>query len=172
MDGGLSIQDAAHKLGISEKTVRRRIKAGTLTAAKVEAVHGFEWRVYLDDQSSQAPVQSPPAAVQTVHDNVQIAQEDVQSPHVSVQPTQAPQPSELLKALELLDQSERQNRELQRENTQLAGQVGFLQARTRELETQIKLLTTTKEPEPLTEAVPAPDESRASWWRRLLRRRS
>lgn len=49
---GLSLLDAARELGVSEKTLRRRIKAGEIEAEKVSLEGGgLEWRVFLD----QAP---------------------------------------------------------------------------------------------------------------------
>ncbi len=44
---GLSIAEAADRLGISENAVRQRIKRGTLDAVKVDGI----WRVSLPDQA-------------------------------------------------------------------------------------------------------------------------
>jgi len=46
------------------------------------------------------------------------------------------------------------------ENSQLAGQVGFLQAKLQDAQHQIKLLEGPKEPEP--------ERSKTPWWKRLL----
>lgn len=43
----LTIQEAAEKLGVSIKTIRRRIEKGSLQAYKVETKRGYEWRVVL-----------------------------------------------------------------------------------------------------------------------------
>ncbi len=45
---GISVQEAAAQLGLNEKTVRRRIHLGQISAIKVPRPQGFEWRVYLD----------------------------------------------------------------------------------------------------------------------------
>jgi hypothetical protein len=47
---GLSLLEAARRLNISEKTLRRRIKADEVKAEKVSLDGGgLEWRVYLDE---------------------------------------------------------------------------------------------------------------------------
>ena len=47
-DVGLTINQAASRLGVSENAVRQRIKRGTLSAVKVAGV----WRVQLTDQQA------------------------------------------------------------------------------------------------------------------------
>ena len=48
MTGGLTVQQAATAVGVSERTIRRRIKEGSLAAEKVPTAQGYEWRVQLD----------------------------------------------------------------------------------------------------------------------------
>ena len=43
--GSWTIKEAASLLGVSEKTVRRRIRAGTVEAREVRGKRGVEWRV-------------------------------------------------------------------------------------------------------------------------------
>ena len=43
----LTIREAAQRLGVSELTIRRRIKKGELEASKVTTPQGFTWRVSL-----------------------------------------------------------------------------------------------------------------------------
>jgi hypothetical protein len=64
-----------------------------------------------------------------------------------------------MKALEMVS-------ELTRRNEQLAGQVGFLQAKMQDQERQIALLMAPKD-EPAPEP-PAQLEPKVSWWRKLL----
>jgi hypothetical protein len=54
---------------------------------------------------------------------------------------------------------------LQRDNQQLAGQVGFLQAKLQSAEERIKLLEAPKD-EPVGEREPA--QQRRSWWQRFF----
>ena len=59
VDGTLSVQEAAAHLGVSEKTIRRRIKSGALPAFQLPTSQGYEWRVQVDEAAVQvdgAPV--------------------------------------------------------------------------------------------------------------------
>lgn len=53
---GISVLEAAAALGLSEKSIYRRIKAGKLHAVKRRTTTGYEWVVYLS---------GPPAAQDT-----------------------------------------------------------------------------------------------------------
>src|SRR5918992_5606010 len=44
----LSLRDAARQLGLSDKTIRRRVKAGTLQARQAATLHGPAWEVWVD----------------------------------------------------------------------------------------------------------------------------
>ena len=133
----LTPAEAAVRLGVSERTIWRRIKVGKLdtehTAGGV--------RVLLSDAVS-----------------VDDRQASVASDNVSDSATDSPQP-ELMKALEMVS-------ELTRRNEQLAGQVGFLQAKMQDQERQIALLMAPKD-EPAPE--PPAEPERVSWWKRWLR---
>jgi len=59
---GLSIKDAADHLGISQTTVRRRVKEGTLLARQQPTSQGFEWRIYMHEGAAvrdQVPTMRP-----------------------------------------------------------------------------------------------------------------
>jgi hypothetical protein len=72
---GLSLLDAARVLGVSEKTLRRRIKAGEVEAEKVALDSGgLEWRVYLDSVPEVAP-DSVPVTVASVPEVVPVINE-------------------------------------------------------------------------------------------------
>jgi excisionase family DNA binding protein len=161
---GISVQEAAEHLGLNEKTVRRRIHLGQISAIKVPRPQGFEWRVYLDGIPQPTLEAAPhsihlnttPEALNTQADSspVQVdMQMDTQmgSPrvHMDSSPTQMDS-NELLRLVEKLHD----------ENSQLAGQVGFLQAKLQDAQHQIKLLEGPKEPEP--------GRSKTPWWKRLL----
>ncbi len=75
-------------------------------------------------------------------------------------------PDVVSQALELAQRLQQENAALASRNEQLAGQVGFLQARVQDQERQIALLMAPQEPEP----TPAPEPERRPWWQRLRRR--
>ena len=52
----VSITEAAQRLGVSEKTVRRRLSGGTLRGERVSRPQGYTWAVYLDDDVGVSPV--------------------------------------------------------------------------------------------------------------------
>ena len=145
---GLSIKEAAEQLQVHEKTVRQRIRSGELHAVKVPRPQGFEWRVYLNS-SPPLQVDSPVPQVSPHGDSDPPHVNGPTSPQVSPHVTQV-NTAELVRLIERLHS----------ENTQLAGQVGFLQARVQEQERQIALLMAPKDE--------APAPARAPWWRRLL----
>jgi excisionase family DNA binding protein len=167
----VTIQQAAKMLGIAPNTVRRRIKLGELSAHKVPTAQGYEWRVHLPTAGDQLPTNGeqvpttgsdlPPSPVEL---DVPIAPRVVQggSPLEPAPPSDAV----ALRALEMVEQ-------LQQRNLELAGQVGFLQARLQEREDQIRLLTM-EHGEPRTveqEPSPTPVPQKRSWWRQFLGRR-
>lgn len=47
---GVTIPEAARLLGLSESTVRRRIRAGELDATQVPTSQGYEWRISPDGE--------------------------------------------------------------------------------------------------------------------------
>ena len=143
-DHSLSIEEAAESMSVSPATIRRRIKTGELAAFKRTTPYGFEWRIGASPES---------IGLITTADHV------VESPDQSVVESadQTPAPE----TLELVHLVER----LSRENQQLAGQLGFTQAKLQEAERTVALLMAPKDdlaPEP-----PAQPE-RVSWWRRLF----
>jgi excisionase family DNA binding protein len=168
---GISVQEAAEDLGLNEKTVRRRIHLGQIPAIKVPRPQGFEWRVYLDGipqpileaathpihlntipQALKTHVDTPPVQVD-MHLDTPPVQMDTQMGsscvHMDSSPIQMDS-NELLRLVEKLHD----------ENSQLAGQVGFLQAKLQDAQHQIKLLEGPKKPEP--------ERSKTPWWKRLF----
>ncbi len=55
----VSITEAAQRLGVSEKTVRRRLGGGTLRGERVSRPQGYTWAVHLDDDVGFRPVSVP-----------------------------------------------------------------------------------------------------------------
>jgi excisionase family DNA binding protein len=143
-DHSLSIEEAAESMGVSPATIRRRIKTGELAAFKRTTPHGFEWRIGAGPES---------IGLITTADHV------VESPDQpvveSADQTPAPETLELVHLVERLS----------RENQQLAGQLGFTQAKLQEAERTVALLMAPKD-EPAPE--PPAEPERVSWWRRLF----
>ena len=115
----LSLAAAASRLGVSESTIRRRVKAGTLPHIQVEQGHRVIWRIpahAIPDTSA-----TPPGVNDTSPGtNGVTAMPGLTPPDVT----------------RLLDLVERQQEKLE----QFSGQVGFLQAQVQERDQQIKLL--------------------------------
>src|SRR6185369_15262374 len=114
---GLTIKEAAEQLQVHEKTVRHRIRTGELRGVKVPRPQGFEWRVFLDGA----------APTQVIPDDMEVSTDEA---HVG-------SPSSSVDSVELVRLVEK----LYEDNRQLAGQVGFLQAKLQDAEQKVHLLT-------------------------------
>ena len=145
----MSVTEAAVLLGVSERTVLCRIRKQELRAYKIPGERGDVWRVMVDGMTVTPATQ--PGSMSDTTDN-----------HAGVATLlDSPPPAELMKALEMVDR-------LQQDNQQLAGQVGFLQAKLQSAEEQFRLLSGPKdEPEPARAPEPAPVQ-RAPWWKRVF----
>lgn len=175
MDGSISVPEAAERLGVSERTVRRRVRDGGIRAARIETPQGHTWRI--DPASLPDSPGTPPGtpdkslADATRHTGQepgtgrQTADATRQEDDATRQaPDTPPGTPELMKALEMVDR-------LQRENQQLAGQLGFFQARVQDQEATIQrlLMAPKDEPAPAEERVaPAEPAPLRPWWRRLF----
>lgn len=154
-DGGtVSLDDAARILSMSERTIRRMIKAGEIDAYKLKTPRGEVWRVRLGDPA-EMPGKQPGMPSTT-------------AAHAATTAASAGERPEVLKALEVIDELRQDNRKLADMNTQLAGQVGYLQRQVQEQQETIqRLLMAPKEDEPVSpigEQTPA----KRPWWKRLL----
>jgi len=109
---GLNINQAAEKLGVSVRTVRRRIKEGLLKAIKVEGRFGEEYRIMLDE----------PIAATAVLGVLLEEIDDSQS--------KPPEVTELLKVI----------RDLSQQNIDLARRVGAAEAKVQMLSEKMQLL--------------------------------
>ena len=45
----VSIAEAAQRLGVSEKTIRRRLGGGALRGERISRPQGYTWAVHLDE---------------------------------------------------------------------------------------------------------------------------
>lgn len=73
----VSIKDAAERLGVSQDTIRRRLKSGELTGEREKTPQGFVWRVELPQEpGSQEAAAGEPTATASVPlgDGVEVAQ--------------------------------------------------------------------------------------------------
>jgi len=149
-DVGMTPAQAAAYLGISERTVQRRLKQGILQGYKVDTGRGEVWRVVLDDM----------AATPTVPRDVMVAT----AARADVTPTGV---AEFAHAVidELRQEYRDELEHLRRENQQLAGQLGFTQAKLQEAERTVALLMAPKD-DPAPE--PAAETERRPWWRRWI----
>lgn len=119
-----TIKEAAEALGLSEKTVRRRIKDGTLKADQTPGKYGVEYRITdledvlpLDKSLDMDKGQDMDTGLEKAVDTT------------------------LVKALDII-------KALQEKNERLAAQVGFLQAQVLELDNKVRLLTEHKRRRP------------------------
>ena len=182
---GLSVQEAAQHFGVSEKTIRRRIHSGELAAYKLPVSQGYEWRICLDGQvDTDAAQVDAPSSVQlndkAAHVDGTVAQLDTPPDQLAegrggIDPALI---NIVLQPLrEELEEARREQRRLHDENLELAGRVGFYQAKMQEYQSRILLLEAPKVvevveetvEETITEVTVKPvEELRRPWWRRVF----
>jgi excisionase family DNA binding protein len=114
---GLTISQVAEALGVSPKTIRRRIKNGEITSKLVPGKFGEEYRI----------TELPP-------------------PNIQEQPMDTTPALDTTIALPIIRELQQTTRELHETNVQLAGQLGMARERIRTLENQVKLLEADKRP--------------------------
>jgi excisionase family DNA binding protein len=168
MAAGVSVAEAAQALGVGEKTIRRRIQRGELSAVRVERPQGHEWRVMLDPVTTRTNghangiVQHGDQVVDRV-DQHRTGTVDQVTAALRLAETLADQLAhEREQATAQLAERDRRITDLEQERFQLAGQLGFYQAQLESAREQIKLLEapkTSSGPE-----VPSSPASRRAWW--------
>lgn len=114
-----SIKEAVALLGISDKTVRRRLHNGELEGERVPTATGYVWRVYVDQPVDQVDVQAAAAPTQTVQ-----------------------------ALLDVLRDKDATIAALQRDKQELSGQLGVFTERVRNLQDRVLLLEAPKEQPP------------------------
>ncbi|MSQ33450.1 MAG: DNA-binding protein [Dehalococcoidia bacterium] len=155
---GYSVAEAAQVLGVSEKTIRRHIKAGRFSATLFNGPRGPEYRI----ESLELRVASAGAALleeATAPGDTAGATADSfpavgQAQELALAGLEGAATALLADLQVQLAAKERRIEELQQEKVQMAGKVGVLLERARHLEEQLKLLP--------------PPRPKRSWWRRLL----
>ncbi len=180
-DRSLSIEEAAQVLGCSARTVRRRIKDGSLRAFERPIPRGFEWRILpealaeVDTEGSQAPGKHDTEARQPAEEGSQEdGKLDMEAEEPASQPQEAPAEPALLKALELIEMLQREHREtverLQEENKELYGRAAYFQAKLQDAQERILMLEARPtEEEQTAEPEPELKKPSRSWWRSFLR---
>ena len=181
----LTLTEAAVKLGISERTARRWLQKGKLSASRIKLPSGFAYRIAAADlpplqangvMSDQADKESgqPDSTPLAVDASDPTHHQETMSPRPdnSDQPTPrvmegdstrpdsgvSAQSDTSLTALELVSlvrEQQIQMGKLHDQIAQLSGQTGFLQAQIQEKDEQLKLLQA------------PPELPRRRWWRRL-----
>jgi excisionase family DNA binding protein len=144
---GLTLAEAAARLGVSTDTVRRRIKRGELGARQVQTKFGPAWEVL----PGAAPEGLPPPS-NGVHGSAPGSSSSL--------PGAAPAPAQGV--TELVALVERQQQTIM----ELSGRVGFYQAQVEQLREQLALEAPKADPAPVAEA--APGEQGRPWWRRVF----
>ena len=191
-DGGLTVEQAAARLSVSERTIHRRIKEGKIQAHKVGTPRGDVWCVHLAGSAVMDGSTRPP--VSTTHDAPAVMDDSKAVPEV------------LERALDLVERMHEDQRSeidrLRQENDRLYEAARVWQSRAMQLETEIRLLMAPKEEptdvtptetsvqadggpdwqalaqaleervkrleEPPVEPEPPAGAKRVSWWRRLF----
>ncbi len=187
-DGSISVTEAASRLGVSERTIRRRIKDGEIQAASIPTPQGHIWRIdpaSLPDHPALPPGTSDrrPADA-TRHDDDAGRHTADSAGHnedairqAAVMPSGTADTHDTLELVRLVDRLQRESAdkaaELYAEIADLKGSAAHWQARAliaeeqaRRAEEQVRLLMAPKD-EPVEPEPSAAAEPRRSWWRRL-----
>ena len=150
VDRTLSVAEAAEHFNVSEKTIRRWIKSGTIKGVPMKTPQGYEWRIHPNSDSVQADVQ-----IDNHVDSGDGNLDDQMDNQV------------VMAALALAEQvrTDKQQlwedyQKLQRENMEMAGRLGFYQAKLQDLEDQVLALS--------AGPTPTHESPRAPWWKRWL----
>ena len=151
---GLTVKEAALELGISEKTVRHRIKLHQLAARKIETPQGYQWRIYPDGVPSEEDMEPDPLPVE------RDLEEDVEPDPLQVEPPA------VLEVLRMLDARQTMLDQLQAELREASNAAAHWQARAVTAEQTVQRLLPAPKDDPAPE--PPAEPERRPWWRRLL----
>lgn len=103
----VTISEAAQRLGVSEHTVRRRVRNGELPGSQVATPQGYTWRVEVPDDSPDPAPKAGDGEVQALRDLIATLQgrmeaqdselaaknEQIRELHVLLQQAQAALPA-------------------------------------------------------------------------------
>jgi len=171
-DGSISVPEAADLLGVSERTIRRRIKQGAIRATSVETAQGHIWRI---DPAGLArhPADATRQSTEETRRNEDATRQSAVMPAGTPGTPPGTVPEVVLVLLDELRQEYRDRiAELEDKNERNIAATTHWQARATEAERraqyaeeQVKLLMAPKD-EPAPEPPAQPE--RVSWWRRLF----
>ncbi len=181
-DGAISVPEAAERLGVSERTIRRRIKGGAIRATSVDTPQGHTWRIdpatLSDDPALPPGTQDRHPADATRHENnasrhvpKATQQDEDATRQAAATPPGAPGTVPEI-VLVLLDELREEYRdriaELEHKNERNLAAAAHWQARAQSLEERVKQLEAPKD-EPALDPEPTPEPvqpERRPWWRR------
>jgi excisionase family DNA binding protein len=168
----VSVSEAARLLGVTEKTVRQRLRTGELRGERVKRPQGHVWRVVWEQTTH--PVNGSAGAVDhrtdPVDDLVTAPHSDRVSGSAGFRAVEA-LVTQLADERRRSEDMEKRLAVLQQERFELAGRLGYFQAQLEQAQQTIKALESPKEPEPTPPVPrwpeePAPPEPPArAWWR-------
>lgn len=146
-DKAVSVQEAAKHLGISPRTVLRRLNKGSLAGYKIEGTFGVEWRVSLDSFDRQS---------QDSHDSQVISLDTVEASSDSQDTTEDSLILELREQISMLrEELSRERIDAQRQLQAAVFRNGYLEAQLESKDSAIKLLTDSQQ------------QLKATWWQRF-----
>ena len=137
---GYNINEAAEKLNVSTRTIRRYIKAGKIRAVKVKGQFGDEYRIL------ELPEDINGTIVDEEEENIDEMKKQVPA-------------DDSVSSLKII-------MALQEKNLALAAQLGAATERIKVLESQVQLLSAPKEEAPAEPKQEEPEKK--SWWKRLF----
>lgn len=163
----VSVAEVADRMGVSARTVRRYIKAGTLPGELVTTTKGTEWRV---PAAAVVAAVNGRASAATDGDASEPSEDDRGRPESMAAPAVRSGRGEvapLLRALDLLAERDRRITQLEQERFELAGRLGYFQAELEHAQDTIKALQAPAPTpsEPAMPATSAPPEPARPWWR-------
>jgi len=150
-DGGYTVAEAARRLQVSEKTIRRHIKRGALQARMVHTVRGAEYRLDSLDIQEVSTVAQPGQPRDTA------VQLELAAEAMRLATEQA----------RVIAAKDEEIAHLQQERFELAGRLGYFQAELEHARETIKALhAPASAPVDERAVAPSPPASeRRPWWR-------
>ncbi len=158
----LSVQEAAYLAGVSERSVRNWIQDGKLPFSLSEQGKRIKRRDllhFLQERQRQFAAVSEVTPEPAEGSSKPAPEQHTEAPKRDAEAAEAPAISPEVRIEPLTGLIER----LHRENVELAGRIGFYQAKLQEYEQRILLLEAPKDAPATT-----PEPAQLPWWKRLF----